>query len=165
MHFRLILCLNLLFMTIGQVAAWQILPDDGSTKVAGYNTALCILAGGFDNSTIIAQGDNGSMVIVNPQGVSNQTIANRVIMLCRERFGNNITLSSYRYSNYEDYYTPIANIVEALDNIDLLPEFSRDTYDPAQYNYLATGNNYQRTQANGFGRAGPWNGLAACHTL
>lgn len=127
-------------MSVNQALAWQILPDDGSTKVAAYNIALCILAGGFDNSTIIAQGDNGGMVIVNPQGVSNQTIANRVIMLCRERFGNNITLSSYRYSNYEDYYTPIANIVEALDNVDLFPEFSRDTYDPAQYNYLAANN-------------------------
>lgn len=70
-------------LSIVQVAAWHILPDDGRPKVARYNNTLCILAGNFDNSTIIAQGNNGGMVIVNFQGVSNKAIANRMIMLCR----------------------------------------------------------------------------------
>lgn len=64
-------------------------------------------------------------------------IANRVNILCSERFSNNIPFSCYSYRNYEDYCTPTANIVDLLYNIDLMPEFSRDTSDSMQYDYLA----------------------------
>lgn len=104
----------MLFLSINRVSAWHILLDDGRPKVARYNNTLCILAGNFENSTVIAQGNNGGMVMVNSQGVSNKAIATRVIMLCRGRFCNNITFSSYIYRNYEDYYTWTAILLTYL---------------------------------------------------